>query len=106
MRGGLRAVRRCARERTLHAAGNRGAGALQVIPFDEFACAALGVVAYRVPLLARQVFLGGNAGDVAELEMGAAGNGAGDAAGSAGGGSALDGNVDGALRRRARRHLA
>ena len=58
------------------AASGKGGGALRVIPFDEFACAALGVVAYRVPLLARQVFGGGGAEDIAAMLPGSLGKGA------------------------------
>ena len=60
----------------LDAASGKGGGALRVIPFDEFACAALGVVAYRVPLLARQVFGGGGAEDIAAMLPGSLGKGA------------------------------
>ena len=60
----------------LDAASGRSNGALRAIPFDEFACAALGVVAWRVPLLARQVFGGGGAEDIAAMLPGSLGKGA------------------------------
>ena len=51
---------------------------LNVIPVDQFACAAAGVVSYRVPLVARQV-LGGDgvtSDDLVGLLPGSLGKGA------------------------------